>query len=114
MDINKIFRYSWELFVKDIVPLIVGGLIASILGAITFTILIGPLYGGLFKMVIRRIREGKQPEIGDIFSAMDQFWVLFLTTIVIWILIFFRDTFLYNPRLAFNGNMDLCDGLHRR
>ncbi len=87
MDFNKIFKYSWELFVKDIVPLIVGGLIAGIVGFITLGILAGPLYGGLIKMVLRRVREQKTPEIGDIFSAMDQFGTLFLTFLVLTILV---------------------------
>jgi hypothetical protein len=87
VDINKIFKYSWELFVKDIVPLIVGGLIASILGVVTLGILAGPLYGGLVKMIIRRIREKRPAEIGDVFSAMDQFGTLFITSLVLTILI---------------------------
>ena len=87
MDINKIFKYSWELFVKDIVPLIVGGLIASILGVVTLGILAGPLYGGLVKMIIRRVREKRPAEIGDVFSAMDQFGTLFITSLVLTILI---------------------------
>jgi len=87
VDINKIFKYSWELFVKDIVPLIVGGLIASILGVVTLGILAGPLYGGLVKMIIRRVREKRPAEIGDVFSAMDQFGTLFITSLVLTILI---------------------------
>jgi len=87
MDFNKIFKYSWELFVKDIVALIVGGLLAGILGMITLGVLIGPLYGGLVKMVIRRIREKRPAEIGDVFSAMDQFGTLFITTLVLGIAI---------------------------
>jgi len=87
VDFNKIFKYSWELFVKDIVPLIVGGLIASILGVVTLGILAGPLYGGLVKMIIRRVREKRPAEIGDVFSAMDQFGTLFITSLVLTILI---------------------------
>lgn len=88
MDLNKIFKYAWEIFVKDIVVLLVGGLIAGILSFITLGILGGPLYGGIVRMIIRRIRENKSAEIGDIFSAMNQFGVLFLTTLVLGILIF--------------------------
>ncbi|MCX7944222.1 MAG: zinc ribbon domain-containing protein [Deltaproteobacteria bacterium] len=87
MDFNKIFKYSWDLFVRDIVPLLVGGLIASILTVVSLGILAGPLYGGLTKMVIKRVRDKKAPEIGDIFSAMDQFIILFITTLVLVLLI---------------------------
>ncbi len=87
MDFNKIFKYSWEIFVKDIIPLIVGGFIAGLVGLFTLGIMAGPLYGGLIKMVVRRVRENKTPEIGDIFSAMDQFGTLFITSIVLLILI---------------------------
>lgn len=88
MDLNKIFKYAWEIFVKDIVALLVGGLIAGILSFVTLGILAGPLYGGIVRMIIRRIRENKSAEIGDVFSAMDQFGVLFITTLVLGILIF--------------------------
>ncbi|MGC9044208.1 MAG: hypothetical protein ACP5KG_10165, partial [Myxococcota bacterium] len=87
MDFNRIFKFSWELFVKDVVALIVGGLIAGILSVITLGILAGPLHGGLTKMDIRRVRENRPAEIGDVFSAMDQFGTLFLTTLVIGIIL---------------------------
>jgi len=113
MDFKKIFKYSWELFVKDIVALIVGGLIifyipnltiilfsyiikesdsiilsfAFISIIILFWVFTGPLYGGLIKMVIRRIREKRPAKIGDVFSAMDQFGALFISYFIILLLI---------------------------
>lgn len=99
MDFNKIFKYSWEIFVKDIVALLVGGIIASILSLVTLGILAGPLFGGLIKMVIRRVREKRPAEIGDVFSAMDQFGTLFVTTLVLFILIFLASLLCVIPGL---------------
>lgn len=99
MDFNKIFKYSWELFVKDVVALIVGGLIAGLVGTVTLGILMGPLMGGLVKMVLRRVRENRPAEIGDVFSAMDQFGTLFLASVVIGILTLIGFIFCIIPGL---------------
>jgi hypothetical protein len=83
VDISRVLKNGWELFVKDIGPLLVGYLIAGILSFLTLLILAGPLFGGLFKMVFRRVREGRTAEIGDVFDCMDQFGTLLLAVFVL-------------------------------
>jgi hypothetical protein len=83
VDISRVLKNGWELFAKDIGPLLVGYLIAGILSVLTLLILAGPLAGGLFKMVVRRVREGRTAEIGDVFDCMDQFGTLFLAVVVL-------------------------------
>jgi len=78
MDIGKILRNGWELFIRDIGPLIIGALIAMILSVLSFFILAGPLFGGLYLMVVRRVREGRPAEFGDVFACFDRFSTLFL------------------------------------
>jgi hypothetical protein len=83
VDISRVLKNGWELFVKDIGPLLIGYLIAGILSVLTLLILTGPLFGGLFKMVFRRVREGRTAEIGDVFDCMDQFGALFIAVLVL-------------------------------
>ena len=83
VDVSRVLKNAWELFAKDIAPLLVGGLIAGILMVLTLFILAGPLIGGLFKMVVRRVREARIAEIGDVFDCMGQLGTLFLATLVL-------------------------------
>jgi hypothetical protein len=87
MDIDQFFSDAWKLFVKDIAALIIGALLVGILSVVSLGILAGPLWGGLHLMVVRRVREGRPAEIGDVFSAFDRFWTLLAAAIVLTILI---------------------------
>jgi hypothetical protein len=78
MDIGKILKNGWELFIRDIGPLIIGTLIATVLSVLSLFILAGPLFGGLYLMTVRRIREGRPAEFGDVFACFDRFGTLFL------------------------------------
>jgi hypothetical protein len=83
IDIGDALKGGWRLFVKDIVPLLLGTLIATALSIVTLGVLAGPLYAGLYAMVVGRVRDGKQPETGDVFSCMDRFWSFFGAAIVL-------------------------------
>lgn len=67
MDFGKILKKGFDAYVQDIVPLILAGLIASILTVLTLGVLGGPLMAGLYRMIVLRQREDKKPEIGDVF-----------------------------------------------
>jgi len=87
LDLGKVLKQGWDLMMKDIVPLIVGGLIVGVLSVVTLFILMPVLNAGLYKMVIRRVKEGRTAEIGDVFSCFDQFGTLFVTGLVCGLLI---------------------------
>ncbi len=87
LDVGLSFKGGWNAFTADIVPLLVGGLIAGILSILTLGILAGPLVAGLYSMVAGRIRDGRKAEIGDVFSCMDRFWSFFAAAIVLVVLI---------------------------
>lgn len=91
LDLGAILRDGWVLFAKDWVALAVALLIAGVLGMLTLGILLPVLYGGVYKMILRRIREGRPAEIGDVFSCFDRFgplFVFFLLMMVIVVLLF--------------------------
>ncbi len=87
LDVGLSFKGGWNAFTADIVPLLVGGLIAGILSVVTLGILAGPLVAGLYSMVAGRIRDGRRAEIGDVFSCMDRFWSFLGAAIVLVVLI---------------------------
>lgn len=73
MDVGTALRDGWRIFVRDIGPLIVAGFIAVVLSGLTIGILGGPLYSGLIAMLLARVRDGREPKIGDVFSRFDRF-----------------------------------------
>ena len=87
LDVGLAFKNGWNAFTADIVPLLVGALIAGILSVITLGILAGPLTAGLYSMVVGRIRDGRHAEIGDVFSCMNRFWGFLWAAIVLVVLI---------------------------
>lgn len=74
LDLGMVFKEGWRLFVKDLGPILGGFLVATALGVVTLGILLGPLYAGLYRMVVARVRDGEQPRVGDVFNCLDRFW----------------------------------------
>jgi uncharacterized membrane protein YvlD (DUF360 family) len=87
LDVGQAFKGGWNAFTADIVPLLVGTLIAGLLSIITLGILAGPLTAGLYNMVIGRVRDGRPAQIGDVFSCMNRFWGFLWAAIVLVVLI---------------------------
>ena len=87
LDVGLAFKSGWNAFTADIVPLLVGTLIAGILSVITLGILAGPLAAGLYSMVVGRVRDGRRAQIGDVFSCMNRFWGFLWAAIVLVVLI---------------------------
>ena len=87
LDVGLAFKKGWDAFTADIVPFLVGALIAGLLSVITLGILAGPLVAGLYSMAIRRMRDGRRAEIGDVFSCFDRFWSYLWAALVLVVLI---------------------------
>ena len=87
LDVGLTMKQAWRLFVKDIGPLLIAGLITVALSVLTIGILAGPLTAGLYGMVMARVHEGRQPEVGEVFNQFDRFWSFLGATLVLVILI---------------------------
>jgi hypothetical protein len=83
LDFGYVLKKAGSVFVDDIVPLVLATLIAGMLSIVTLGILVGPMYAGLCSMVITRVRDGKSPQVGDVFSCMDRFWSFLGASIVL-------------------------------
>ena len=103
MDLGKAIEDAWRLFVKDVAALIVGVLLALILSVVSLGILAGPLMGGVFMMVSRRVREGRPAQIGDIFGKFDRFGSLFGAFWVLGIITFIGYLFFIIPGLLLSA-----------
>jgi len=77
VDLGAAFSKGWELFSKNMVPMIIGALLMYIIGGVTLGILMPILAGGLFIM-IRKSWNGEEAAIGDIFAGFSNFGSLFL------------------------------------
>ncbi len=87
LDIGLALKQAARLFVKDLAPLIIAALITGALGVLTLGILAGPLVAGLYGMVIGRVRDGRQPKVGDVFSGLRRFWSYLAAALVLVLLI---------------------------
>ena len=76
-DFGLAFKGGWRLFVKDLGVLIIGTIVAGLLSVLTLGILAGPLMGGLYGMVVGRVRDGRTPHVGDVFGQFNRFWSFF-------------------------------------
>jgi hypothetical protein len=87
IDLGAAIGQGWRLFLKDIVALLIAMVVAVALSIVTLGILAGPLYAGLHKMVVGRVRDGKSPEWNDVFGGLERFWAylgaaLFLVIVI--------------------------------
>lgn len=87
LDVGRVIKQAWRLFVKDLGPLLIAGLIAVALSVLTLGVLAGPLTAGLYGMAAGRVREGRQPEVGQVFDELDRFWSFFGAALVLVVLI---------------------------
>jgi hypothetical protein len=87
LDIGAVFKHGWRRFVDDIGALLLATLIAIGLTVVSLGILGGPLVAGLYSMVIGRVRDGRRPRVGDIFSGFDRFWSYFGAGLALFVLI---------------------------
>ena len=72
MDIGRVLKDSWTIFARDWGALVVAALITFVLSILTLGILSVPLTAGLYLMILRRIREGRPAQVGDVFGCFDR------------------------------------------
>jgi hypothetical protein len=88
MSFGTAVRNAWVLFRSDAWVLIASWFLASFLGGATLGLLSLPLQAGVYAMVLRRVREGRKPQISDTFGLLVPFgrwlkaWLLILAVTV--------------------------------
>lgn len=83
IDIGAELERGWNLFKPNMSVLVITGLIASVISAITVGILAGPMTAGMFLVVRRFLKNDPvQPQAGDVFKGLD-FFVQSLILVII-------------------------------
>lgn len=85
MDMKKLFETTWQSTLSNIGPLILLTLVYAIVMAISFGILAPVTTAGYTRSLLLLQREGRSPEIRDLFSEMSLFLpltLLFLVAVV--------------------------------
>lgn len=73
---------GWEIVKDDLGTFAIAGLLAALIGSITFGICAGPMAVGLFMMVNDKLR-GNSIAIGDVFKGFQKFGPAFVVFILI-------------------------------
>lgn len=87
MDFKQHLQTAWESTLKFIVPVILLTVVQLIVVMFSFGILAPVTSAGYMQSLLRALREGREPKIGDLFSEMRLFFPLLVFGILAMILI---------------------------
>ena len=74
MEIGAEIGKGWRLFQADMGVLIVGGILATVVSAVTCGLLAGPLMVGMLLIAQRLLKNDPvKPQAGDVFKGFDSF-----------------------------------------
>lgn len=76
MDINRHIENTWKILSREPVFMIIGGLLALLMNIASIGLLSGPIFGGYFLGIVWYFREGRRPEVADIFLGFQRFGAL--------------------------------------
>lgn len=97
MDFKKLIVQSWNLTLNFIGPILLITLVQLIVSFISFGILAPVTMAGYVQSLLRTAREGRPPEIGDLFSQMRLFLPLFLFALLVVVVTFIGFALLIVP-----------------
>jgi len=97
MDFKKLIVQSWNLTLNFIGPILLLTLVQLIVSFISFGILAPVTMAGYVQSLLRVAREGRSPEIGDLFSQMRLFLPLLLFSLLVVVVTFIGFTLLIVP-----------------
>ena len=85
MDFKDIFNRTWQLFVANLPALILSTLVYIAVSVVSLGIMAPVLTAGYMQSLLLLVREGRKPEIRDLFGQMRLFFPLlaFLVAVVI-------------------------------
>jgi len=85
MDFKKHLENAWNQTLKHLVQLILMTLVMSVVSVLTMGILAPVLLAGYFQSILLMMRDGRAPNIQDLFSQMNLFLPLLGFSIVVFI-----------------------------
>ena len=84
VDFGGWIQKAFDLYKANFVTLLLSGLIASLLSGLTFGVLAGPMYVGLFMVTLGLLdRKTPAPQPGDVFKGFSLFLPSFLLVLIV-------------------------------
>ncbi len=99
MDFKEHLKTAWESTLQFIVPVILLTLVHIVVIICSFGILAPVTTAGYMQSLLRALRDGRDPKIGDLFSEMRLFIPLFMFGFVVFFALMVGFTFLVLPGL---------------
>ena len=103
MDFKRLIEESWSNTLKFIGPVLLLTLVQMIVSFFSLGILAPVMTAGYIHSLLRAVREGRPPEVGDLFSQMRLFLPLFLFFLIVFCASLFGLLLLVLPGLAVIG-----------
>ncbi|KPJ97669.1 MAG: hypothetical protein AMK71_12920 [Nitrospira bacterium SG8_35_4] len=91
---------SWKLTIKYIAPLIIMTLVMFLACFLTLGVLSFVMMAGYFQSILQMLREGREPQLKDLFSYMRLFFPLLGFTVVVFIAALIGFSLFFLPGLA--------------
>lgn len=84
VDFGGWIQKAFDLYKANFVTLLIANLIASLLSGITFGVLAGPMYVGMFMVTLGLLdRKTPAPQPGDVFKGFSLFLPAFLLILIV-------------------------------
>ncbi len=99
MDFKEHLKIAWETTLQFVVPVILLTLVQMLVITISLGILAPVTTAGYVQSLLRAIREGREPRVGDLFSEMRLFLPLFVYGLLVVLLTFLGLMLLVVPGL---------------
>lgn len=77
MNFQKHVENMYRMLKDEFFVFVVGGFVIQFLSSLSLGILVGPLVGGYFMLMLNWLRRGERPQFGEIFCGMQRFRELF-------------------------------------
>ncbi|MDX9895211.1 MAG: hypothetical protein RBS34_07190 [Desulfofustis sp.] len=103
MDIKNLFVSAWQHTVTFIGPVLLVTFVQMVLIVVSLGVLAPVTTAGYVQSLLLAVREGRPPEIKDLFSQMKLFFPLLLLFIALAIVIFIGFSFLVLPGFVAAG-----------
>jgi len=99
---------AWELTLKNIAPLIIMTLVMFVMCFLTLGVLSFVMMAGYFHSILRMLREGREPQLKDLFSHMRLFFPLLGFAVVVFIAVLIGFSLFFLPGLAVVLSVSYC------
>jgi len=100
LDFKGHLEKSWKLTIKYIAPLIIMTLVMFLVCFLTLGVLSFVMMAGYFHSILLMLREGREPQLKDLFSYMRLFFPLLGFAVVVFIAAFIGFALFFFPGLA--------------